>query len=109
MKKDWTTKEVKYLIDNYQGMSTAEIATNLGRTYGSVNAQKGKLRLRRDYKKVEYALYKGDTLLHTGTLDELAKKHGVKVETIRFYTTPAHRRRSVDLDKAILVHRVDDT
>lgn len=38
-------------------------------------------------------MYKGEDLLHIGTLDELAEAHGVKRETIKFYLTPAYLRR----------------
>lgn len=40
-----------------------------------------------------YALYKGDTLLHVGTIYQLAEAHGVSMETIQFYRTPAYKRR----------------
>lgn len=42
---------------------------------------------------MEYCLYKGENLLHIGTLDEIAKERGVLKETIRFYTTPTYKRR----------------
>jgi len=41
----------------------------------------------------EYVMYKGDDLLHIGTLDELAEIRGVKRETIYFYTMPTYHRR----------------
>lgn len=41
----------------------------------------------------EYALYKGDDFLFTGTLEECAAFKGVKTETIRYWTTPAYQRR----------------
>ena len=41
-----------------------------------------------------YALYKGEELLATGTLLQIAYKTGVKLKTIRFYKTPAYKKRS---------------
>lgn len=41
----------------------------------------------------EYAIYKGDDFLFTGTLSECSKFLGVKQETIYFYTMPVYKRR----------------
>ena len=40
-----------------------------------------------------YAMYKGDELLATGTIKEIAKEMGITVETVRYMTSPAHRKR----------------
>lgn len=42
----------------------------------------------------QYALYKGEKLVEIGTKKELAELLKVRVETIAFYTTPTHRKRS---------------
>lgn len=42
----------------------------------------------------QYALYKGEKLVGIGTKKELAELLKVRVETITFYTTPTHRKRS---------------
>ena len=42
----------------------------------------------------QYALYKGEKLVEIGTKRELAELLKVRVETIAFYTTPTHRKRS---------------
>lgn len=41
----------------------------------------------------EYAMYKGDELLHIGTMDEIAKERGVQKRTIYFYSTQAYQNR----------------
>lgn len=41
----------------------------------------------------EVAVYRGDEMLCTGTVQECAKKMKVLPETIRFYTTPTYRKR----------------
>ena len=51
----------------------------------------------------EYALYKGENLLAIGTGEEIAKRMGVKKETIAFYKTPAYRRRAKSKNVRILV------
>lgn len=42
---------------------------------------------------MDYALYKGDELIGIGTLEELASQHGVKRNTMYFYSMPAYQRR----------------
>ena len=42
----------------------------------------------------EYALYKGDELIGTGTVKELADKFGVKPSTIAYYHTPTYGNRT---------------
>lgn len=41
----------------------------------------------------EYAVYKGEHYLTSGNLYECAEWLGVKIETMRFYTTPVYKRR----------------
>lgn len=40
-----------------------------------------------------YALYKGEELLASGTIIQIAYTMGVKYQTIKFYTTPAYKKR----------------
>lgn len=41
----------------------------------------------------EYALYKGENILAIGTISEIAKKMGVKRDTIAYYKTQAYKNR----------------
>ena len=41
----------------------------------------------------EYALYKGENMLAIGTERQLARELGVKIETIKFYRSPAYAKR----------------
>ena len=59
-------------------------------------------------KKKQYALYKGDTYLYGGTIEELAKWLGVNERTIRFYTTPTYLKRFKNNENRYLVIKVDD-
>lgn len=43
----------------------------------------------------EYALYKGEELLSFGTIGEIAEEMGVKKDTVRYYKTPAYKRKLV--------------
>lgn len=45
-------------------------------------------------RQKEYALYKGDTCLAIGTIEELAKKFNVQKKTLHFYKAPAHLKRA---------------
>ena len=38
-------------------------------------------------------MYKGDELLAMGTIKEIATEMGITVETVRYMTSPAHRKR----------------
>ena len=40
-----------------------------------------------------YALYKGETLMASGTMLQIAYKTGVKLRTIQFYKTPTYKKR----------------
>ena len=40
-----------------------------------------------------YAMYKGDKLLASGTLYQLAKELKIEIQTLRFYLTPTYRER----------------
>ncbi len=42
---------------------------------------------------MEYAVYKGERLLAIGNERQLARELGVKIETIKFYRSPAYQRR----------------
>ena len=41
----------------------------------------------------EYAMYKGEECLAIGNVYELAEVLNVKVDTIRWYSTPTYKRR----------------
>jgi DNA-binding transcriptional regulator YiaG len=62
-------------------------------------------------EKVEVAIYKGESLVCIGKVSECAKKIGVASTTIRYYLTPAYRKRvseSKNSDKWITVIRLDE-
>lgn len=54
-------------------------------------------------KKKEYALYKGEEIIITGTIDEIAKNQGVKKKTIMFYHSPTYIKRHKGTNFKVLV------
>lgn len=42
---------------------------------------------------MEYALYKGEELLITGTASEIAKDQDVSVDTVRFWASNVYKKR----------------
>jgi len=46
----------------------------------------------------EYALYKGEEIIATGTVKEIAEKLNIKPDTVRFYGYPAYAKRRVNQD-----------
>lgn len=41
----------------------------------------------------EYAIYRGDELITTGTAYQLAQQFGVQPKTVKFWSTPVYHRR----------------
>ena len=54
-----------------------------------------------------YALYQGDCNLTDGTLMEIAKNHGMKIESVQFLLTPSYRKRvkSKNIKELVLIER----
>lgn len=67
--------------------------------------------LKRGVNEMEYAIYKGDKFIDLGTKEYLAKKLGVKEETIYFYSTPTYKKRSKnnkDNDRMVVIKIEED-
>ncbi|MGX4686333.1 hypothetical protein JNUCC83_05455 [Vagococcus sp. JNUCC 83] len=47
---------------------------------------------------VEYAIYKGDTFLFIGTVDECAERLNIKPTSVKFMTTPTGKKRFENRD-----------
>ena len=43
-----------------------------------------------------------------GTATELAERNNIKEQTIRFYSTPAHKRRRNQRDNTVIVIKVEE-
>lgn len=54
-----------------------------------------------------YALYRGDKLIGIGTKTELADAHGVKPETIYFYSTPSYKKRFKNDSRRLVAVRLN--
>lgn len=53
-----------------------------------------------------YSLYHGDEFIGVGTADELAKLIDVTPDTIRWMSTPVHKKRIVDYKRAYDVDKL---
>lgn len=53
--------------------------------------------------KKEYALYKGEDILITGTIKEIAEHQGIKENTVRFMMSNAYAKRVKDNAKILVV------
>ena len=40
-----------------------------------------------------YAMYKGEECLGIGTIIQLSKQLGIRIQTLRFYLTPTYKKR----------------
>lgn len=47
-------------------------------------------------KKRIYALYKGETYLFDGTIQQIANRLGISPNTVRYYGAPVYKRRTKD-------------
>lgn len=61
-------------------------------------------------KRKEYAIYRGEELLHIGTKGQLANILNVSVSTINFYATPFYRRiaESGNMNKRLIAVAIDE-
>lgn len=48
--------------------------------------------------QTEYALYTGDRFRAVGTLEEIARCSNIRMETLKFYLTPAYKKRIEERD-----------
>jgi hypothetical protein len=51
----------------------------------------------------QYALYKGEAFITSGTLDEIAMETGLKRQTIQFYGREVYQTRHKGNNKKILI------
>lgn len=56
----------------------------------------------------EYAAYRGDQLIISGTLLKVARFLGIKTELVIWLCTPTAHARRKGSQKALLIYRVDD-
>ena len=54
-----------------------------------------------------YALYQGENNLTDGTIREIAKNQGVKLDSVKFLLTPSYRKRvkSKNIKELVLIER----
>lgn len=89
--RHWTSKEEQFLIEHYATHSNKRLSEMMGRSVASIRNRSGVLGLTK--VPTQYALYKGDELLHIGTIKEIAEAENVKRDTIHHYQTPTYLKR----------------
>jgi len=53
-----------------------------------------------------YALYRGDEFVDVGTAEELAERHNIKPETVRWMSTPSYQKRGTE-DK-LMAYKIEE-
>lgn len=53
-----------------------------------------------------YGLYRGDEFLDVGTAKEIEERTGISRNTIKFYATPAGRKRAEKRENSLVVVRL---
>ena len=107
--------EITELKRLYPIMQTVEVAEKLDRSPKSIGTKAASLGLKKDWdtlsrRKMEseiYAMYKGDDLLVTGTLEEIADHQNMSVSNVRFMTYPSYHKRSSRRNRR-LVYRLEE-
>ena len=56
----------------------------------------------------QYAAYRGDQLIVTGTLLAVARFLGIKTSSVCWLCTPTAHKRRKGSEKAILIYRVEE-
>lgn len=63
-------------------------------------------------KLPDYAIYKGEEIIFVGNVREIAEKFNVRKETVRFWNSPANKRRLASRkggnSQGILAIRIED-
>ena len=55
-------------------------------------------KIRKNENRNIYAVYKGDEYLMDGTIREIAISRGIKEKSVKFFLTPAYKRRKTRQD-----------
>ena len=94
MEKDILEKVLTKAVEYYFiGLSAKEAVNKALKEDGRMKVMK------------EYAMYKGEECLAIGNVYELAKMLNVKVDTIRWYSTPTYKRRLQKKNKKRIENR----
>lgn len=93
MRRRWTKEELDYLKNNFGYLDTEKIASKLNRTRQNIITKASRMKFKRVAQR-EYAVYFDDEFQFIGTLQECAKRLGIKETTIRNYVSPSVQGRS---------------
>lgn len=107
-KREWTNEEDEILNELYASTPNEKLVKMLNRSRAAIVNRSNLLFLTK--APVEYAYYKGDKHVITGTIAEVAEYVGVAKKTIGNYASPAHKRRVEECknpENRIVVERLD--
>lgn len=99
-RKTWTTKEVKYLLDNSGKIDVLTASEYLGRSDKSVR-EKGRdlgVKFVLRTRLIDYAYYYKDELITIGTIDEISEYTGIpekQLLTYRYKSIQKNYRRAM--------------
>lgn len=55
----------------------------------------------------DYALYKGDEFIDLGNIHELSQRQEISISSLRFYMTPAYKKRCPQNGNRLLLIAID--
>jgi len=97
-----------------------ELAKKNGLSYGGLRMRilkgmdvetainKPKQKLKKDWDNEIYAMYKGEDLLATGTVYEIAQEVGMSAESVKLHTYPSSQKRNKGKKKILVYIGKDD-
>lgn len=95
-KRRWSKDEDQFLKENYNKIPFEELVQHLNhRSKTAIRRRASHLKIAKKKEKIEYAVYKGDTLRVMGTAEECAKELGVTSDYIRWLSTPSGQKRAL--------------
>lgn len=92
--KGWTTKEIKFIQDNYDKITVKTASVHLKRDKASVRHQAYRLgcKFKQEWEVQEYAYYKGDDLICFGQIDEICEFTGISRENLLNYRYDCYQK-----------------
>lgn len=96
MQRRWTNEEIEYLEVSYNRLPIKQIVEELNRTHNSITSKAQSLNLMKSHRSNkhldEYAVYKGDDMLFTGTIKEISDELNIQPNTLYRYSSLSYKR-----------------
>lgn len=96
-RKRWTEEEHEIMRQLYPTTPARVLAERFGVTPHAIRQKASQLELRsKQPPKQVYELYQGETLMASGTVDEIAEQTGIKPSRLYVYASPSYLGRTTD-------------